>query len=154
MGNGISIAALVAESRLTASLSPGEMSGGNGGNPFACASALSVLDILQDEDLAEHARQIGEYWLMRARDWQNKFTIVGDVRGRGACIAIEFVKNRETKEPLRGFANTLGARCYPKGLALHGMDHILALRPPLVITHDQATRAADVIEATIEELVG
>ncbi len=154
MGNGISIAALVAESRLIASLSPGEMSGGNGGNPFACASALSVLDILQDEDLAEHARQIGEFWLTRAHAWQNKFAIIGDVRGRGACIAIEFVKDRTTKEPLRGFANTLSERCYPKGLALHGMDHILALRPPLVITRDQATHAADVIEATIEELVG
>ncbi|MBI5649645.1 MAG: aspartate aminotransferase family protein [Chloroflexi bacterium] len=152
MGNGISIAALVAEARLTASLTPGEMSGGNGGNPFACASALSVLDILQDENLIEHAREIGEYWLTRAHAWQTRFEIVGDVRGRGACIAIEFVKDRATKEPLRGFANTLGARCYPKGCAVHGMDHILALRPPLVITRDQAARAADTIEATIKEL--
>lgn len=152
MGNGISIAALIAEARLTDSLAPGEMSGGNGGNPFACASALSVLDILQDENLVEHARQIGEYWLARARAWQNQFAIVGDVRGSGVCIAIEFVKDRQTKEPLRGFASTLGARCYPKGLALHGMDHILALRPPLVITCEQAVRAADVIEATIKEM--
>jgi 4-aminobutyrate aminotransferase-like enzyme len=151
LGGGVAIAALIADVRLM--LNPGEMSGDNGGNPLACASALAVIDILRDENLVENSNRVGEYFLARAREWQNQFAIVGDVRGRGLCIAVEFVKDRATKEPARGFANTLAERCYPKGLAVHGVDHILALRPPLVITDDQATRAMDVIEATLKELV-
>ena len=151
LGGGVAIAALIADVRLM--LNPGEMSGDNGGNPLACASALAVIDILRDENLVENSNRVGEYFLARAREWQNQFAIVGDVHGRGLCIAVEFVKDRATKEPARGFANTLAERCYPKGLAVHGVDHILALRPPLVITDDQATRAMDVIEATLKELV-
>ncbi|MCI0475119.1 MAG: aspartate aminotransferase family protein [Anaerolineales bacterium] len=154
MGGGISIAAFVAEARLADALAPGEMSGGNGGNPFACESALAVLEIMRDENLAEHSRRIGDYLLARCRDWQTQFDIIGDVRGRGLCVAIEFVKDRATKEPLRGFSNALSERCYPKGVALHGTDHILSFRPPLVITQEQAVRALDVIEETIKELVG
>ena len=153
MGGGVSIAALVASTPLADALAPGEMSGGNGGNPLACASALAVMDILRDENLVENSDRVGEYLLTRAREWQNQFAIVGDVRGRGLCIAVEFVKERATKEPARGFANTLAERCYPKGLAVHGLDYILALRPPLVITLDQATHVMDVIEETIKELV-
>jgi 4-aminobutyrate aminotransferase-like enzyme len=152
LGGGISIAALIAETRLSDALAPGEMGGGNGGNPFACASALAVLDILRDEHLIENSYQVGESIRARCREWQTRFAIIGDVRGRGLCVAIEFVKDRATKEPARGFANTLAERCYPKGIALHGTDHILAFRPPLVITQTQAARALDVIEATLEEL--
>ena len=152
LGGGVSIAALIAATRLSDALAPGEMGGGNGGNPFACASALAVLDILRDEDLIENSRVVGAYILARCREWQTRFAIIGDVRGRGLCVAIEFVKDRATKEPARGFANTLAERCYPKGVALHGTDHILALRPPLVFTQAQATRALDVIEATLQEL--
>ena len=154
MGGGISIAAFVAEARLADTLAPGELSGGNGGNPFACASALSVIEILRDENLIENARRIGDYLLARCLAWQAQFDIIGDVRGRGLCVAVEFVKDRATKEPLRGFSNALSERCYPKGVALHGTDHILSFRPPLVITPDQAVRAMDVVEETIKELVG
>jgi 4-aminobutyrate aminotransferase-like enzyme len=152
MGGGISIAALIASTPLADALAPGEMSGGNGGNPLACASALAVIDILRDENLIENSCRVGEYMLARAREWQNQFALIGDVRGRGLCIAVEFVKDRATKEPARGFANTLADRCYPKGLAIHGMDYILALRPPLVITLAQATHVMDVIEETIQDL--
>jgi 4-aminobutyrate aminotransferase-like enzyme len=154
LGSGISIAALVAEPGLMAALQTGELSGGNGGNPFACASALIVLDIIEDENLNTHALEIGEYWLRRMREWQAEFKIIGDVRGRGACLAIEFVKDRATKEPLRGFVNRLSETCYPKGVALFGGDYILSLRPPLVITFEQAERVANVIEETLHELAG
>ena len=154
LGGGVSIAALVAEAKLIASLKPGELSGGNGGNPFACASALAVLDIIEDEKLNAHAVEIGEYWLGRMRAWQNEFAIIGDVRGRGMCLAMEFVKDRATKEPARGFANQLGEACYAKGVYVPGSDHILTIRPPLVITFEQAEHVANVIEETLREMTG
>ncbi len=152
MGGGVSIAALVAETPRMASLRPGELAGGNGGNPFACTSALAVIDILQSEQLAEHAREIGEYLLGRMHRWKLEFPLIGDVRGRGLCLALEFVKDRVTKEPLDGFAARVSDACYPKGVYLAGSGHILSLRPPLVITAAQAERAADVIEESIREL--
>ncbi len=154
LGGGLSIAALVAESKLFAALQPGELSGGNGGNPLACASALTVIDIIGDEHLMAHAREIGEYWLRRMREWQHTFKIIGDVRGRGLCLAMEFVRDRETKEPLPAFANQLGDACYAKGVFAPGSGHILAIRPPLVITFEQAERAADVIEEALHDLTG
>ncbi|MBN1965271.1 MAG: aminotransferase class III-fold pyridoxal phosphate-dependent enzyme, partial [Anaerolineae bacterium] len=77
MGGGVPIAALLMTDPLHASLQPGELSGGNGGSPFACASALAVLDIMRDEDLPEHARQVGEYLLGRMQRWQEEFAIIG-----------------------------------------------------------------------------
>lgn len=154
LGSGISIAALVSESRLIAALFPGELGGGNGGNPFACTSALTVIDIIQQEKLNEHAIQVGDYLLDRTRQWQNRFPIIGDVRGRGLCLAMEFVRDRRTKEPVRGFSARVSEACYFKGVSLSGSDHILSLRPPLVITLEQAERAANVIEETIREFAG
>lgn len=154
MGSGVSIAALVAEAELMASVKPGELSGGNGGNPLACASARTVIDIIEDEHLVEHAAQIGQYWMEQMRRWKDQFAIIGDVRGSGVCLAIEFVKDRETKEPLSGFVSQLSDACYPKGVALFGGDYILGLRPPLVITFDQAARVVDVIEESLHELTG
>jgi len=61
LGGGISIGALITEEDAIASLSPGELSGGSGGNALACASAMAVIDILEKEHLAEHAREVGNY---------------------------------------------------------------------------------------------
>jgi 4-aminobutyrate aminotransferase-like enzyme len=152
LGGGVSIAALVAKAKVIASLIPGELSGGNGGNPLACTSALTVLDILEEENLAGHALQVGEYLLARFRRWQAEFDIIGDVRGRGLNLALEFVKDRETREPLGEFGREVSRACYAKGVYLSSRNHILGIRPPLVITQDQAERAADVIEEVLQEL--
>ncbi len=154
MGGGISIAALVAEAKYIAALIQGELGGGNGGNPLACASAATVIDVIEQENLNAHAMQIGEYLLERMRGWQQEFAVVGDVRGRGLCLALEFVKDRTTKEPLRGIATRVGDACYAKGVYLPGSDHILSIRPPLVVTFEQAERAANVVAETIRDLVG
>jgi 4-aminobutyrate aminotransferase len=154
LGGGISIAALLAEARLMECLRVGELAGGNGGNPFACTSANAVIDIIENEKLVSHAAELGEYLLERMRQWQRQFVVIGDVRGRGLCLAVEFVKDRETKEPLDDFAARVSNACYPKGVYLSGSGHILSLRPPLVISFEQAERAANVIGESIRELTG
>lgn len=153
LGGGIPIAALIARREIMESLLPGELSGGNGGSYLACSAALSVIDIMETERLAEHARQIGDYFLARMRRWQETFDVIGDVRGRGLCLALEFVKDRETKEPHRAIVQQIGRACYERGVYIGGKSHILDIRPPLVITHDQAEQAADVIEAVLHELL-
>jgi 4-aminobutyrate aminotransferase-like enzyme len=154
LGGGISIGALITEEDAIASLSPGELSGGSGGNALACASAMAVIDILEKEHLAEHAREVGNYLLTRFLEWQEKLDIIGDVRGQGLSLAIEFVKDRESKEPFAGMASEVSRACYAKGVFLSGGNHILSIRPPLVITQEQATKSADVIEETLCSLAG
>jgi len=149
LGGGISIGALVADENTIASLSPGELSGGSGGGPLACAAAMTVINILEKEHLAEHADQIGKYFMNRLLEIQEKVDIIGDVRGQGLSLAIEFVKDRESKEPLSGMAEKVGRACYAKGVFISGWNHILSIRPPLVITQEQAAKAADIIEDTI-----
>ncbi len=153
MGGGIAIAAVIAETRLFDALTPGELSGGNGGNYLACASALTVIDIMQDEHLVEHARQIGDYLLERLNRLKDQFTVVGDVRGKGLTLAIEFVKDRETKEPFQEIVQRISHICYTKGVSCGGKSHILDIRPPLVITQEQAEFAADTIESALREVV-
>lgn len=151
LGSGISIAALVADSALIDTLQPGELSGGNGGNPVACAAALAVIEIMESEGLAEHARQIGDLLLARFRQWQSEFSFIGDVRGQGACLAIEFVKDRTTKEPYPEIVRAIQEASYPRGVYIGSRNHILDFRPPLVITVEQVEFVADVIEDILRQ---
>ena len=134
-------------------VAPGELSGGNGGNYLACSSALTVIDIMEEENLAEHAREIGAYFLERFRRWQAEFEVIGDVRGSGLALAIEFVKDRDTKEPFREIVQRISQITYGQGVSCGSKSHILDVRPPLVITQDQAVYAADVIESALREVI-
>lgn len=151
MGGGIAIAALLAEAGIFATLEPGELSGGNGGNPFAATSALTVIDIIETEQLAEHAQEIGNYLLERLQQMQAEFPVIGDVRGQGLALALEFVKDRATKEPYREIVQHISRYCYEHGVYIGARSHILDLRPPLVITHQQAERVADTLERALRE---
>ena len=153
LGGGVSIAALITSAEIMASLAPGELSGGNGGNYLACASSLSVIDIIEEEELVEHSRRIGDYFLERFKSWQEQYSVIGDVRGQGLALAIEFVKDRESKEPFVEIAGQISRAAYAKGVYLPATGHILSIRPPLVISEQQAARAADIIEQTLKEIL-
>ncbi|MAU08270.1 MAG: 4-aminobutyrate--2-oxoglutarate transaminase [Anaerolineaceae bacterium] len=149
LGSGIAIAGVIGESRLFDALDPGELSGGNGGNFFAASSALAVLDIMEEEKLPEHALEIGTYLLSRFKQLQSEFNVIGDVRGKGLSIAMEFVKDPVTKEPYPEIVRQIQSVCYENGVYFGSRSHILDVRPPLVITQAQAEHAADVIEAAL-----
>ncbi|MCL4248338.1 MAG: aspartate aminotransferase family protein [Anaerolineae bacterium] len=154
MGSGISIAALLAEDWLWDALDPGELGGGNGGNPLACTSALVVIDILQDEGIVEHTRAIGAYLLERFRKLQAQYSaIIGDVRGKGLALALEFVRDPESKEPYPEIVRHISRASYERGVYIGSRGHILDVRPPLVISQEQAQYAADVIESELAEAV-
>ena len=154
MGSGISIAAVLAETWMFDALAPGELSGGNGGNPLACTAALTVIDVLEDENLIENAVEIGAYFLERFRRWHEQYDVIGDVRGKGLALAMEFVRDRVSKEPYREIVQHISRYCYQQGVYVGGRSHILDVRPPLVISRDQAVRAADVMEAALEDALG
>ena len=95
--------------------------------------------------------QVGAYLLERFRAWQAEFPAIGDVRGRGLCLALEFVADRETKTPDRATVQHISQYCVAHGVYAGSHSHILDIRPPLVITRAQAEHGADVIEAALRD---
>jgi len=108
-----------------------------GGNPVCCAAALATLDLVE-EGLMENARVQGERLLAASRALMEKHPSVGDVRGVGLMVGIEFVKDRTTREPAAGLVDRIVEIAFARGLLLLGAGKsALRLAPPLVIDcHD------------------
>jgi 4-aminobutyrate aminotransferase/(S)-3-amino-2-methylpropionate transaminase len=123
------------------------------GNPVAQAAALAVLDVIEEEELVERAGEIGETIRSRMVDWQTRFDAVGDVRGVGAMLAIELVRDRQTKEPAPELAAAIVEHAAEHGLLLlkagiHG--NCIRVLLPLVISDAELAEALDVWDAAIE----
>jgi 4-aminobutyrate aminotransferase len=121
-------------------------------NPVACAAALATLEYIEQERLVEHSRILGEHALGRLKSLAERWECVGDVRGLGLLLAIELVKDRETREPARDLAERVMYRALRNGVSFKvTMGNVISLTPPLTITKDQMDRALDIIEESLVE---
>ena len=99
---------------------------------MSCAAALATLDIV--DGLMPHINTMGERMLTGMRKIQQRHASIGDVRGRGLMIGVEFVKDRETREPYPELVDRLTERAFKKGLLLLGAGKsVIRLAPPLVL---------------------
>src|ERR1700724_3601553 len=98
LGGGLPLAAVTGRAEIMDAPCPGGLGGTFAGNPLSCAAALAVLDLFEHEDLLTRANELGDQFQRRAREWQRRWPIVGDVRGLGGMQAIELVQSQETKE--------------------------------------------------------
>jgi 4-aminobutyrate aminotransferase-like enzyme len=101
MGNGFPVAALISRKEITRKFDEDGIEYFNtyGGNPVSCRAALAVLDVIEDEQLQEHALRVGSYLLAKLKLLSEASQWIGDVRGRGLFIGIEIVRDRERREP-------------------------------------------------------
>lgn len=126
------------------------------GNPIACAAGLKTIDILKDENMIENAKSIGEYMLNAFKSMQKKYSVIGDVRGKGLIIGIELIKDRDTKEPAAQFAALVSYRAYELGVLFYyaGIhSNVLELTPPLTLSYEEADKAINVIRQAIEDVL-
>lgn len=124
-----------------------------GGNPVVVAAALAVLDIFEEERMTEKAAHIGAFLMDGLRAIQRKYPIIGDVRGLGAMIGIEFVLDRQTKKPAKGERNRFIEACFQRGLLLLGAGaSSIRLSPPLVLSDDDMRAGLSIIEASVKEI--
>lgn len=124
-----------------------------GGNPVVCAAALAVLDILKTERLAENAANVGAYLLKRFRELAETHELIGDVRGKGLMVGIEFVKDRTTKEPARKERDAVLDGAFKRGLVLLGAGPCsLRLAPPLILNREQADAGLEIFEQVLKEV--
>ena len=155
IGSGVPTAALMAESRIMESLGPGEMSSTTGGNPLSCAAGLAVLDIMEEERLPENARRIGSYMLERFKKLEAEVEILGEARGRGLVMGLEFVKDKESLEPAPDLTWEFILRCCQAGaivgrVGIYG--NVIRIAPPLVINEEEAEQAVDIVEGVLRSL--
>jgi adenosylmethionine-8-amino-7-oxononanoate aminotransferase len=132
-------------------------------NPTSSAIGAAVLAYMDEHDVVENAREVGAYVRDRFEEFY-EYDFVGDVRGRGLMLGVEFVEDRETKEPLTvggpefrddllNLALTNGITVYPGGGAADGVngDHVL-ITPPLTITRNQADTMLERLHATFDDV--
>jgi 4-aminobutyrate aminotransferase-like enzyme/Ser/Thr protein kinase RdoA (MazF antagonist) len=138
IGNGHPMGAVITTPEIARSFANGmEYFNTFGGNPVSCAVGLEVLNIIRDEELQENAKATGAYFMQELRGLQGKHRLIGDVRGIGLFIGIEFVCDRETLEPADAEAATVIERMKDRGVLLStdGPFHnVLKIKPPMVFS--------------------
>ena len=155
IGSGVPIAAVVTETKIIDSLHSGEMSSTLGGNPLSCAGALAVLDIMEKEKLVEKAKKDGEYLKERLDELKKKYPFIGDVRGRGMVYGIEFVKDRNTKEPASELAKEIVLKSVENGLMVGKLGlygNVLRVAPPLVIERELIDKSVEIFDKVLSEI--
>jgi 4-aminobutyrate aminotransferase len=131
---------------------PGAHASTFGGNPVCIAAALATIELLEQE-LIENAARMGRHIMTRIGDWPKRFSCVGDVRGLGLMIGLEFVHDQKTKERAPQLRDKLELLAFQRGLLVLGCGiNSIRLCPPLVITKDQADFAIDTLEECLRTL--
>ncbi len=145
IASGLPLGATVARAEVM-DWKPGAHASTFGGNPVAVAAALATIELLETE-LIDNAARIGRHMLERMAGWPARFPVVGEVRGRGLMIGIEFVRDQETRERAPEIRDRVERMCFDRGLLVLGAGrNAIRLCPPLVITRDQADFAVDTLE--------
>jgi len=142
MGNGHPIAAVVTSADMAARFSrDGSYFNTFGGNPVSCAAALAVLDVIENENLQQNALEVGDHLVNGLRALAQRHEVIGDIRGNGLFIAVEFVSSRIERSPdavtAKRVVNALRHRGVLTGI-IGKDDNILKLRPPMVIRKQDA----------------
>jgi 4-aminobutyrate aminotransferase-like enzyme len=142
MGNGFPVAALVARSDLLAAVPEEiELFSTFGGNPVACAAALAVLDVIEDEGLAANAAEVGLYLRQHLVTLAERHPLIGDVRGEGLLLGVELVDDQETRAPATGRARMITDAMRERGVLLGATGpagNVLKIRPPLIFQREHA----------------
>jgi 4-aminobutyrate aminotransferase len=125
---------------------PGAHASTFGGNPVSVSAALATLELLEQE-LVDNAARVGAHILERLAGWPRRYPFVGEVRGLGLMIGIEFVRDRESRERAPEVRDRVEWLAFERGvLTLGAGKNTLRLSPPLVLTRDQADFAVDTLE--------
>jgi 4-aminobutyrate aminotransferase/(S)-3-amino-2-methylpropionate transaminase len=153
---GLPLSGVVGKAEIMDALWDGGVGGTYVGNPVALAAAIAVLDVFEEEGLVERAQRIGETVRTRMLAWQERFEAIGDVRGLGAMLAVEYVADRETKEPAPAVASRVAEEAARRGLLLltagvhSNCNRVLC---PLVISDSELEEALGAWEESLEAVL-
>jgi 4-aminobutyrate aminotransferase / (S)-3-amino-2-methylpropionate transaminase / 5-aminovalerate transaminase len=155
LGGGLPLAAVTGRAEIMDAPGPGGLGGTFAGNPLSCAAALAVIDLFERENLLARANELGDRFQRRAREWQRRWPLIGDVRGLGGMQAIELVQSQQTKAPASEETKKIAQYCYEHGLitiTAGSYGNVIRVLVPLVIANEQIDEALDVLEAGISSV--
>jgi len=153
IGGGLPLGAITGRAEIMDAPGPGGLGGTFAGNPVACEAALAVLDMFEQQDLNARAQSLGDHFQNRAREWQKRWPLVGEVRGLGAMQAVELVQSQDKREPASEETKQVTQYCYEHGvitISAGSYGNVIRLLMPLVITDAQMDEALDVLEGAFK----
>jgi 4-aminobutyrate aminotransferase / (S)-3-amino-2-methylpropionate transaminase / 5-aminovalerate transaminase len=157
MGGGYPLGGITGKATVMDSPVAGGIGGTYGGNPLACAVGLTVIDIIEEEKLCDRAVDIGARVRERWTGMQKKFPQIGDVRGLGAMMAMELVKDPASKEPATTLTKAYRVKLYENALVnvIAGTyDNVIRTLVPLTIDWETLDRGLDIMESTLAQVIG
>lgn len=156
MGNGFPLAAVAARAELIEHFRSKVMYFNTfGGSPVACAVGNAVLDVMERDDLIEHARTTGDYIRARFTELAERHELIGDIRGHGLWVGVELVSDRDTVHPATEKTRVVVNRMKERGVLLNRIgefDNVLKMRPPLPFSIEHADILIENIDLVFSEL--
>ena len=154
LGGGFPISGLIGKAEIMDAPEPGGLGGTYGGNPIACAAALAVLDVIESDGLCERSQAIGARMIERIEGFKrsNDSRPIGDVRGLGAMVAFELVKERGTHEPDPEATKAVTAKALEHGLIILSCGYYgntVRLLAPLTIEDAHLEEGLDLLGAAL-----
>lgn len=153
---GVPLSAIIARDEVADSPAGGTIGGTYGGNALACAASLKTIEIMERDHLAYRSLEIGEKVTSRYKTMMKKYNCIGDVRGLGGMIGIEFVKDKESKEPAAELTSAIIQECAANGLLVEGAgtyNNVIRFLAPLVMTDSQLEAGLDIFEAAVAKCI-
>jgi 4-aminobutyrate aminotransferase/(S)-3-amino-2-methylpropionate transaminase len=156
IAGGMPLSGLTGRADIMDTIHPGGLGGTYGGNPVACAAALGAIETMEELDLCSRAREIETILRADLAKLAATYPQVGEIRGRGAMIAMELVIDRETKEPAAALTAAINKACHAQGLVTltcGTLGNVFRFLPPLVISdellHEGMSILADAFAASV-----
>lgn len=152
LGSGLPISAVVGRAEIMDAAAPGTIGGTYIGSPVCCAAALATIQYMKDKNLNKRAVQLGEIVTKRMEQLQKECPEIGDVRGIGAMIGIDLIKDKDPGKPNTELCSKVVKGCAEEGLILLSagtLKNVIRILSPLVITDEQLNRGLDILENQI-----
>lgn len=156
IAGGLPLSAVTARAEIMDAVTPGTIGGTFCGNAVACAAGLKVAEIMEKEDYLGKALKISEKCFEVMGQWKEKYDIIGDVRGLGSMLGVEFVKDRETKEPNSELVSNIINYAAHHGLLLEAAgvhNNVIRFLCPLCVTDAQLEKGLEIFEEAIKACI-
>jgi 4-aminobutyrate aminotransferase/(S)-3-amino-2-methylpropionate transaminase len=157
IAGGVPLSGVVGKAAIMDAPPAGGLGGTFAGSPLACAAALAVLDVIEQEELCDRARVLGTHIMTRLKAMQVKSPAIGEVRGLGSMIAMELVKNRRADQPDAELTRALVQAAAARGLVILSCGvygNVIRLLAPLTISEALLNEGLDVLEAALADVTG
>lgn len=144
LGGGVAIGAMMAKEEIAAALVPGKHASTFGGNALACSAAIAVIEAIEEENLLENAKQLGEYTVQKLNDLKAKHSIVDHVRGVGLMIGVQLTKP----------GADIVTKCLEKGLRINCThETVIRFMPPMIAAAEHIDKAVSILDEALSESV-